>query len=215
MLSGVMRGALVATALATGLTAAAAAKPAISTKYTYYNIAGNSAAAIYNAMVSKGPRVGGVKAYATTTAVSSQAGRLLQGQSCKLENYAVNIDFTIKLPKLSNESALSGGARSQWKSFSAFLKSHEEQHRSIWMGCRSEMQAKVASLRIKSCSEMNAKTAKLWQQVSQACSRKHEQLDSRDQAKLLRHPFVKTVLARASTSKYALAVPRKKLKVSN
>jgi predicted secreted Zn-dependent protease len=191
--------------------AQASAKPP-TTKYVYYSIAGNSASEIYTAMVSRGPRVGGVKAYATTTAVSSQSGRLLQGQTCKVEDYAVSIDFTIKLPKLKNEKALAGSAKGQWRSFSSFLKAHEEQHRAIWMGCRSEMHAKVAALRVKSCSDLNARTAQLWQQVSKACNKKHEALDSRDQAKLLRHPFVKTVMAGPAPARHAMAVPAKKKK---
>jgi predicted secreted Zn-dependent protease len=213
MVPGAFRWSIALAGIAMFTSAAAVAKPPTTTKYVYYNIAGNSAPEIYSAMVSRGPRVGGVKAYATTTAVSSQSGRLLQGQVCKIEDYAVNIDFTIKLPKLKNEGALAGSAKGQWRSFSAFLKTHEEQHRAIWLGCRNEMHAKVAALRVKSCSQLNAQTARLWQQVSQSCNRKHEQLDARDQAKLLRHPFVKTVMAGpAKSSRHAMAVPGKKKK---
>ena len=83
-------------------------KPAQTTKYTYYAISGNSPGAIYTTLVKRGPRVGGVKAYAATTAVSSQSGQLVQGKYCSLEGYRFKIDFTIKLPKLKNEAALSG-----------------------------------------------------------------------------------------------------------
>jgi predicted secreted Zn-dependent protease len=213
MLPGAFRWCVGLVAIALLSSGAAVAKPPTTTKYVYYTIAGNSASEIYTAMVSRGPRVGGVKAYATTTAVSSQSGRLLQGQTCRVEDYALSIDFTIKLPKLKNERALNGAAKSQWGSFSAFLKAHEEQHRAIWLGCRNDMQAKVAALRVKSCSELNSRTAKLWQQVSQTCNRKHEQLDARDQAKLLRHPFVKTVMAGPrKAARHALSVPVKKKK---
>lgn len=210
MLTGALRCAMTAAGFSVFLAGVAEAKPPISTKYSYYSIAGNSAPEIYRAMVQRGPRVEGVKAYATTTAVSSQSGRLLQGQNCSLEGYSVNIDFTIKLPRLKNETALRGPAQSQWRSFSAFLKAHEEQHRAIWMGCRTEMQSKVASLQVKSCSDLNAQTARLWQQVSQACSKKHERLDANDQAKLLRHPFVKTVMAGSTPTPQAVAIPDKK-----
>lgn len=208
MISGALRWTFALAASALLLPSAGLAKPPTTTKYVYYAIAGNTAPEIYSAMVSRGPRVGGVKAYATTTAVSSQSGQLMQAKSCRIENYSVNIDFIIKLPKLKNEAALNGSARSQWRSFSAFLKSHEEQHRAIWIGCRSEMQAKVAALRVKSCSELNAATTRLWKQVSNSCSKKHEKLDARDQAKLLRHPFVRTVMA-GSITRHALRVPAK------
>lgn len=198
--------------LAVFSTTAAEAKPPTSTKYTYYAISGNSPSQIYDAMLARGPRVGGVKAYATTTATTNQSGRLIQGQFCKVEDYSVSMNFTIRLPKLKNERALAGAARGQWSQFSAFLKAHEEQHRAIWLGCRSEMQAKVAALKVKSCSELNARTAKLWAQVSASCNKKHEQLDANDQTRLMRHPFIKTVMKGYAPSQQALSVPVKKRK---
>ena len=110
-------------------------KPDQTTKYTYYTISGNTPGAIYSTLVKRGPRVGGVKAYAATTAVSSQSGQLIQGKYCSLEDYRFKIDFTIKLPKLKNEAALKGATRTDWKKFSSFLKIHEETHRSIWLAC--------------------------------------------------------------------------------
>src|SRR5688572_1302831 len=58
----------------------ALSKPSQTTKYTYYIISGDTPGAIYSTLVKRGPRVGGVKAYAATTAVSSQSGQLMPGK---------------------------------------------------------------------------------------------------------------------------------------
>ena len=46
----------------------ALSKPNHTTKYTYYTVSGNTPGAIYSALVKRGPRVGGVKAYAADPA---------------------------------------------------------------------------------------------------------------------------------------------------
>ena len=67
-----------------GLGGLAAAKPAQTTKYTYYTIGGDTAVEIYNSMMKKGPKVNGAKAYAATSATTTQDGKLLQGSSCQV-----------------------------------------------------------------------------------------------------------------------------------
>lgn len=188
----------------------AAAKPASSTKYTYYAISGSSPVVIYQALIARGPNVKGVKAYATTTALSSQSGKLVQGSTCRIDGYKVTMNFTIKLPKLSNAGALTGGAKREWERFSAFLKQHEETHRSIWLDCGSEMERKVAALHLSSCADLDRKTVQLWKQTNAACNKRHERLDTNAQYELLRQPFVRLVMQGATQSRQAMAVPRKK-----
>lgn len=185
-------------------------KPAQTTKYTYYAISGNTPGAIYTTLVKRGPRVGGVKAYAATTAVSSQSGQLVQGKYCSLEGYRFKIDFTIKLPKLKNEAALSGATRTDWKKFSSFLKTHEETHRTIWLACAAELETKVHGIKAKSCSDLNKKTTRLWEQMRASCAKKQDAFDVAEQARLLRHPFVRLVLSQGSSTSKALAVLKKK-----
>ena len=132
----------------------AISKPNQTTKYTYYTISGNTPGAIYTTLVRRGPRVGGVKAYAATTAVSSQSGQLTQGKYCSLENYKFKIDFTIKLPRLKNEAALKGTTKADWKKFSSFLKIHEETHRRIWLACAAALETKVKAIQTSSCAEL-------------------------------------------------------------
>jgi predicted secreted Zn-dependent protease len=185
-------------------------KPAQTTKYTYYAISGNTPGEIYTTLVKRGPRVGGVKAYAATTAVSSQSGQLIQGKSCNLNDYRFKVDFTIKLPKLKNEAALTGATRTDWKKFSSFLKIHEETHRSIWLACAAELETKVKAVQTKSCSDLNEKTTRLWEQMRDSCAKKQDAFDVAEQARLLRQPFVRLVLSQGERTTKALAVLRKK-----
>jgi predicted secreted Zn-dependent protease len=188
----------------------AISKPNQTTKYTYYTISGNTPGAIYTTLVRRGPRVGGVKAYAATTAVSSQSGQLTQGKYCSLEDYKFKIDFTIKLPRLKNEAALKGATKADWKKFSSFLKIHEETHRRIWLACAAALETKVKAIQTSSCAELNEKSTKLWEQMRVSCAKKQDAFDVAEQARLLRHPFVKLVLSQGSRSSRALAVLKKK-----
>lgn len=185
-------------------------KPIQTTKYAYYTIYGDTPASIYSTLVRRGPRVDGVKAYAATTAVSSQSGQLTQGKFCALEDYKFKIDFTIKLPKLNNENALTGTTKTEWKKFSIFLKAHEETHRSIWLACGSTLEAKVEAIKANTCSELNDETTMLWEQMRASCAKKQDAFDVAQQRVLLQQPFVKLVLSQGARTSNALAVPKKK-----
>jgi predicted secreted Zn-dependent protease len=190
----------------------AAAKPAFTTKYVYYNVSGDSASELYNAMLRRGPHVNGSKAYASTSATSSQEGRLAQGKSCQIQNYRFKIDFVIKLPKLKNEGALTGATRSNWQKFSQFLRNHEETHRSIWLGCAQDLENRIRAIKSKDCGSVDAKAAKLWDSVRAACNKKHDAFDAAEQRRLIKHPFVRLVLNQKGKSTSAAALKMKKKK---
>lgn len=184
----------------------AQARPIHSTQYTYYGISGNTPAAIYSSLIRRGPNVEGVKAYASTTAISSQAGQMTQGKMCEIKNYKFKIDFTIKLPKLQNEAALTGATKAEWRNFSSFLKTHEETHRSIWLSCAAALEAKVKSVRAPTCKEADARATVLWNQMKASCGKKQVAFDAQQQRALMRQPFVQMVLRRSRTTQHALAV---------
>lgn len=192
-IKGLMAGAVIALA-AVGSQVAQAA-PAFTTKYVYYKVSGDSPAGIYVSMLKRGPHVKGEKAYAATSAESSQRGKLELTKSCRITDYQYSIDFVIRLPKLTDEASLSTGARSRWQQFSSFLRKHEETHRSIWMGCANEIETKIRALRGRTCSEVDKKAQAIRDQVQNACNRKHMAFDAAEQKRLAKHPFVKMVLA--------------------
>ena len=172
---------------ALGLDVAEAA-PAFTTKYVYYKVSGDTAAGVYVSMLKRGPHVKGEKAYAATSAESSQRGKLELTKSCRIVDYQYRIDFT-------DEAGLSTSARDRWQQFSSFLRKHEETHRTIWMGCANEIETKVRALRGRTCEEVDRKAQAIRDQVQNACNRKHAAFDTAEQKKLAKHPFVKMVLA--------------------
>jgi predicted secreted Zn-dependent protease len=186
------------------------AQPHQTTKYSYYSIQGDTPGSIYATMIKRGPRVGGVKAYAKTLAVSTPYVQILQGKTCKLQSFSLNFSFDINLPKLKNESAVTGRTKAEWKSFARFLKTHEETHRRIWLAYGSALEAKVRNIKAGSCAELAGKIIKLREQMTASCNREQEAFDAAQQRVLLQQPFVKLVLAQASVSTTALKVQKKK-----
>jgi predicted secreted Zn-dependent protease len=185
--------------------ATAQAGPTQKTSYKYYGISGDTAAEIYTAMIRRGPDVNGVNAYASTSATSSQNGRLiLQGNACRVDRYNFNINFTINLPKLKNETALTGVTASKWGQFKSFLKVHEETHRTIWLGCAKSLEAQVMALRVPTCKGLDKQAALLWKKMRSSCDRKHAAFDAAEQRRLLKHPFVRLVLGQRINSTKAL-----------
>lgn len=185
----------VAVLVLAGSSPQAQAAPAFTTKYAYYKVSGDSAAGVYVSMLKRGPHVRGEKAYAATSAESSQRGKLELKNSCRIIDYQYRVDFVIRLPKLADEAALSPAARSRWQQFSSFLRKHEESHRSVWMGCANEIQTRVSAVRGKSCAEVDRKAQAIRDQVQTACNHKHVAFDAAEQKKLAKHPFVRMVLA--------------------
>jgi predicted secreted Zn-dependent protease len=176
----------------------ASAKPTETTKYTYYTIGGDTAVEIYNAMMKKGPKVNGAKAYAATSATTTQNGKLSQGSSCRIEDYRLQLDFVIKLPKIRNEKALPAADRKRWQQFSGFLKAHEETHRKIWLDCAADLERQVKSIKARSCDDADRKATQLWDRIRAACNRKHAAFDAAEQKRLMAHPFVKMVYKRST-----------------
>ncbi len=192
-------------AILAATTAPLTARPIQKTKYKFYTINGDSPGDIYSSMIRRGPDVNGVNAYASTSATSSQDGKLVQhGNSCRVDSYAFNIDFTINLPKLKNESALTGPTSAKWGQFKSFLKAHEENHRTIWLGCAQNLEVQVKALSSKTCKDFDKQAANLWKKMRKSCDQKHAAFDAAEQKRLVRHPFVKLVLGQRSTSTKAL-----------
>lgn len=196
---------VVAAMAALSLSAAVLAKPVQTTRYTYYTVSGDSAVEIYDAMIKRGPNVNGAKAYAATSATTTQDGKLLQSSSCQIQDYRLKLSFVIKLPKIKNERVLPASDRKQWQNFSAFLKAHEETHRQIWLGCAEDLERKVKAIKARSCGEADAKATKLWDRMRASCGKKHQAFDKAEQKRLMAHPFVQLVYRRATTSHGAKA----------
>lgn len=168
----------------------AEARPKVTSKYTYYSISGTSARNLYQQMISRGPHVSGDRALAATSAETRQSGDFVAGKSCRVRNYRISLNFTVKLPKVANERKLTPKLRRNWKKFSAFVKRHEERHKQIWIGCARDVERKVKALRTANCREADRKANRIFRAAAAACEKKHDAFDRSEQKRLARHPLV-------------------------
>lgn len=197
-------------ALGTFSCGQAGAKPAVTTSYVYYKVSGDTALDIYSSMLSRGPHVGGAKAYASTVAEFSQSGKLEQAGSCRVRDYRFGMKFTIKLPQIDRHEKLPPKIASRWQQFTQFLKKHEETHRAIWVGCARDIEKQINALSGKSCDDIDRRAQKIVDRIQASCNRKHAAFDAAEQKRLSKHPFVKMVIARAQESAMAVAKRKKK-----
>jgi predicted secreted Zn-dependent protease len=185
-----------------------------TTNYTHYLIAGESAEGLYRSMLRKGPHVGGGKAYASTKMVPEVSARTVQtGKGCRIENFHVNMTFTIRLPQLKKSSNLDPSLRKSFTRFYEFAKKHEETHRSIWLKCAAEAKAQVNKVKAKSCSDAEARGLAIVEEVAKRCDARHVAFDVAEQRRLVDHPFIKQVIARhkkRTVTAHAGAAKRKK-----
>ena len=178
-----------------------------NTRYDYYTISGKTLVDIYDSMLRRGPHVDGAKAYASTSATSSQEGKLVGKNNCRIEDYRLKIDFVIRLPKIKDETKLASAERARFQRFSQFLKKHEETHRSIWLDCAAKLEAKVANISSKSCKDAETRSEKLWSEMRRSCNQRHQAFDAAEQKRLLQHPFLRYVLTKKSKDTRAAAAP--------
>lgn len=193
---------------------AADAAPAFTTRYVFYDVTGDTATGVYISMLKRGPQVNGASAYAATSARPSERGKLELTGSCRFVDYQYRTDFTIHLPKLTDETVLSAMTLERWHKFSRLLVKHEETHRSIWMGCAKEIETRMRALRSHTCAELDEKAQDIRDQVQNACLAKHAAFDAAEQKRLARHPFVRMVLVSKPNKPVKLAVGKKRKKAA-
>jgi predicted secreted Zn-dependent protease len=138
------------------LVPVAQAKPI--TNYTHYLIAGESAESLYRAMLRRGPHVGGGKAYASTKMVPEVSAKTVEtGGGCRIQDFKVNMTFTIRLPQLKKSATVDATLRKSFSRFYEFAKKHEETHRTIWLKCAAEAEARVNTIKAKTCPDAEAR----------------------------------------------------------
>ena len=193
MLSRSVVGWLVASMLVTFATAAepALAKPIVRIRYQYFTVSGMDASALHQSLVQKGPTVNGDKAYAATEVAGGQDGSLAPGAAgCRIANYRMKLDFTMRLPKLRPGVTLSPGLRSRWQSFEGFVRQHEGVHRDIWVGCATKVEQAVRAISARNCEAAQAMATGILNQMWKECAKKHDAFDAAQRHPLMRQPFI-------------------------
>ena len=185
-------GAILAT-LMFCLGSQAGAQPA--TNYVHYLVAGTSAQGLFESMLNNGPRVGGGKAYASTRMDPNlSASTATSGGQCRVASFKMNMTFTIRLPKLDEARKIEPALRSSFERFYAFARRHEETHRRIWLECAAEAETMATGVVAASCTEAEARSLKIVEEVSRRCDRRHAEFDAGEQKQLSKHPFLRQAL---------------------
>jgi predicted secreted Zn-dependent protease len=78
----------------------AQAEPPTVTTVKYYTVNATTAHSLDQQMIANGPVHGPGRAYANIVARPDYSGQLVQGRSCRLEDFTVRAEFTMTLPKL-------------------------------------------------------------------------------------------------------------------
>jgi predicted secreted Zn-dependent protease len=192
----------------------ALAKPV--TNYTHYLIAGESPETIYRAMLKRGPHVGGSKAYASTRMEPNISAKTVSGaNSCRIDQFRINMTFTIQLPQLRKSANIDPELRRSFNRFYEFAKKHEETHRSIWLKCAAEAEAKVNRVTAKTCSEAEARGLQIVDEIAQRCDARHIAFDQSEQRRLVNHPFIKQVLKKGRVAALPVSTRKKRASASN
>jgi predicted secreted Zn-dependent protease len=180
-----------------GMTASAA-KPRVSVDYQYYPVNGTTVLQLLRALHLHGPTVNGEGAYAATMITDfRQGGTPIAGASCRIPDYTQFLRFTIILPAARDVPQASSRVRAAWRSFYAFVKRHEETHKSIWVGCAARMEARVRALKAPTCDAFAARATQILSQETVACSRKHDAFDRAERVRLRAQPLIRQALRAA------------------
>ena len=196
------------------LVPVAQAKPI--TNYTHYLIAGESAESLYRSMLRRGPHVGGGKAYASTKMVPEVSAKTVEtGGGCRIQDFKVNMTFTIRLPQLKKSATVDATLRKSFSRFYEFAKKHEETHRTIWLKCAAEAEARVNNIKAKTCPDAEARGLAIVEEVARQCDARHVAFDEAEQKRLVNHPFIKQILARQKKAVAEAGLSKKRKVVTN
>jgi len=168
----------------------AQAEPLTNTEIKYYTVESTSARSLHEEMIAKGPLHGPGRAYANIVAKPDYSGLLVQGRTCRLEDFTVRAEFTMTLPRLADNARLSPDLSARWESFQKFVRLHEEGHRTIWIETMEEARTRVSALSAPTCPQLQARIDEAFQKQWSAGERRQIAYDRADQAKLVRHPLL-------------------------
>jgi predicted secreted Zn-dependent protease len=172
----------------------AQAQPPTVTKIKYYTVNATTAESLDQQMIARGPVHGPGRAYANIVARPDYSGQLVQGQTCRLENFTVTAEFTMTLPKLGG-AKLSRDLATRWESFQGFVRRHEEGHRTIWIETMQKAQTRISGLSAPTCPHLQAQIDGVFQEEWRAGERRQDAYDVADQQKLVRHPLLQAASA--------------------
>jgi predicted secreted Zn-dependent protease len=190
-------------AVLSGLESARAEPPTV-TKINYYTVEATTAQSLNEQMITRGPMHGPGRAYANIVAKPDYSGQLVQGSTCRVEDFLIEAEFIMTLPRLGAGTKLSRDVATRWESFQSFVRRHEEGHRTIWIETMDKAQTRITALRAPSCQELQVRIDGAFQEEWSAGERRQDAYDRADQQKLASHPLL--VAAKSARRKVGAAL---------
>jgi len=112
---------------------------------------------------------------------------------CRVSNLDFKWDFVITLPKAVDEAGMSQKTRVMWREFTAYLKRHEERHRTIFLGCGKDFVAEAAKLTARGpCLLLRTKVKRYIDKEYQACMVKQRAFDREERRSVLKLSLLRT-----------------------
>jgi predicted secreted Zn-dependent protease len=100
---------------------------------------------------------------------------------CRVSSVDFTWHFVITLPKAVDKARMSHAMRAMWHEFTAYLKRHEEHHRTIFIGCGKDFLAEAAKLTARGpCFGLKGKVRSYVDKQYKVCMAKQRAFDRRE-----------------------------------
>jgi predicted secreted Zn-dependent protease len=97
---------------------------------------------------------------------------------CRVSKLDFTWHFVITLPKAVDEARMSPATRAMWREFAAYLKRHEEHHRTIFIGCGKDFVAEATKLTARGpCLLLKVKVKRYIDEQYKVCMAKQRAFD--------------------------------------
>ena len=167
-------------ALALSVSCAAAGGVSSSTTYKVNPVKGTTAADLWRYMLAypiidpdDGPAFANITHEHRMSVRTQSAGGL-----CRVTDVDFHWSFVITLPKAVNYAQMNAATRQMWDQFTAYLKKHEEEHRTIFLDCgKSFVPAAGKMTGLPGCPGMDRKVRALIDKQYAACMDRQRAFD--------------------------------------
>ncbi|NMD09399.1 MAG: DUF922 domain-containing protein [Phyllobacteriaceae bacterium] len=171
------------------------AKPTERSVVVPYPVKGDSAKAIYEDIKVQSPRIASNATFAfTAMATKTDKKEKKISDGCGYSRFSTSVVYSFVLPKLASSKGVPKGVVTQWNSFAAYLKTHEEWHRENWRGCLKAYDEAALALTAKDCKSLDKKREKLLTSIKRKCIAKDEAFDVTFRKDVRKQPFVANAL---------------------
>ncbi len=109
------------------------ASPALAkekSSVAYYPVTGSNAVAVYDSIKKTSPKIARNATFAFTMIATKTDKKTAEGkEGCRYTSFATSAAYIFNLPQHVKSASLPKSTLSKWKSFVAYLHTHEEGHR--------------------------------------------------------------------------------------